>query len=650
MSEALPEADVAEGKGLSDRIVTAMFWAGLGIILAIYFAQFRTPIWGGWNPHHFAYEVAHSAAAGLMMVIWLLHRGVRIRDWIIALLLIVGFVVCGYYFYSRALELSIQRAGIGSWPDMVLGLVMYVQINYLAWRYWGPLFPILGAIFVVYIFTASHLPGALRGPFFETPEIVSRVATHQFGQIVRLAARFLWVLVFMGTIMNVAGGGIALLGLAKLLSRSFGAGGPAFGSLVSSAIAGSFVGAGPSNVAVTGPITIPAMRSGGYTAEEAATVEALASNASAITPPILGTVAFIMADLIGVAYVDIIVLSLVPAALWFLSVATFLFAHARRNSDRLGSADIVSEPGSPWLYIRSALIILVPIAIILQQVIDGRTLQRGTIAAFLPLVALAVAFRVETRWSVWSKGLRQAAFIASAITVVLMIIAVIADSITWTVLGQRMGDLIEAASAGSVVLASIIMIIAGVVLGAGLPSLAVYTIMASTFAPVFTRLGVDFRVSHYTAFYIGSLSTIIPPVAGSVLVAAAIAGTKYWPVCRVIARVSWPLWIAPIMFILAPELLLISDEGAGAIALVVVATAVTLVGVQCATAGWLLRPLVMPLRVLLYANFALLLTALRQDSELLLAVSIGVVLTAVAVNMLLKGEAREPAVATGAET
>ena len=399
-----------------------------------------------------------------------------------------GFVVFGYYFYSRALELSIQRAGFGSWPDMVLGAIMYVQINYLAWRYWGPLFPILGAIFVAYIFTASHLPGALRGPYFETPEIVTRVATHQFGQIVRLAARFLWVLVFMGMIMNVAGGGIALLGLAKLLSRSFGAGGPAFGSRVSSAVAGSFVGAGPSNVAVTGPITIPAMRSGGYTAEEAATVEELASNASATTPPILGTVAFIMADLIGVVCVEIIVLSLVPAALWFLSVAAFLFAHARLNSDRLGGAEIASEPGNPWLYIRSTILIVVPIAIILQQVIDGRTLQRGTIAAFLPLVALAVLLRVETRWSVWSKGRRQAAFIASATTVVLMIIAVIADSITWTVLGQRMGDLIETASAGSVVL------------GAGLPSLAVYTIMAFTFAPVFTRLGVDFRVSHLHGF------------------------------------------------------------------------------------------------------------------------------------------------------
>ena len=73
MSEA--QAAVADGKGLNDRFVTAMFWTGLSIILAIYFAKFKMPIWGGWNPYHFAYEVAHSAAAGVMMVIWLLHRG-----------------------------------------------------------------------------------------------------------------------------------------------------------------------------------------------------------------------------------------------------------------------------------------------------------------------------------------------------------------------------------------------------------------------------------------------------------------------------------------------------------------------------------------------------------------------------------------------
>ena len=450
------------------------------------------------------------------------------------------------------------------------------------------------------------------------------------------------MLVFLGMLINTAGGGIALLGLAKLLSRIFGSGGPAFGALVSSAVAGSFVGAGPNNVAVTGPITIPAMRSGGYTAAEAEALGALASNASAITPPILGTVAFIMADFIGVAYIDIIVLSLVPAALWFMSVGVFLFAHARRNSDRLTRTTIDTGQISSWLYFRSAALIVVPISIILYQVIQGYTLQRGTVTAFLPFLVLAVVLRVETRWSRWSRGLRQAAFIASGITLVLMIISIIADTLTWTVLGQRMGDVIEAASGGSVVLAGIIMIVAGVILGAGLPSLAVYFIMAFTFAPVFTRLGVDFRVSHYTAFYIGSLSSIIPPVAGSALVAAAVAGTRYWAVCKVITKISWPLLVAPILFIMAPELLLLGEEGAGRTVLVIVTTALVLSGIQSATAGWLIRPLSMPSRVVLYLDFALLLAALRQGSELLMAMSVGVVLVAAAVNLLLKGRARGP--------
>jgi TRAP transporter 4TM/12TM fusion protein len=631
--------------GFSDRLVALLFWGTLLLLLGIYFAQFRTPLWESWDPAAFAYPAAHVAAAGFMLVVWHLHqKRPRVPEWLTAVLLFAGFAIAGYYFHTRALEISF-RPVFGSIPDMALAVLMFAQVTYLSWRYWGPIFPVLGFVFVGYMFVADLLPGPFHGPSFETQQILSRIGQKMFANIMDIAARFLWLLVFWGLLMNTAGGGIALLGLARLLSRGI-AGGPAMGCVIASAVTGSFVGGGTSNVAITGPITIPAMRRAGYTANEAAAIEAMASNASSITPPILGAVAFIMSDVIGVSYLEIIVMSIVPALLWFLAVGIWIYSHAQLNTGVIVpiSADPAAEGRvNAFLYLRSSLLIMLPVTVIMYYVLQGYTLRTAAMGGFITLVILAVVLRVETRWSVWSQGLRQAAFYASSVTIILVIVALMSDAITWTGLGGRLGGIIEDASQGKVLIAGVIMIVFGVVLGAGLPALAIYFIMAVTFAPVLMRMGVDFRVSHYTAFYIGTLSAIIPPIAASALVAAAVAQTKYWPVCKVLIRVSWPLWVFPLLFLVAPELLLLGDSGSATTILVIASSAMVIIGVQVATAGWLIRPLALVQRAILYANFLVLVVALRQDLELLMGICIAVVVGVGASSLVLKGRPKEKA-------
>lgn len=639
MAEAQVEAEELRplGRRISDRVITVMFWSSLVTLLVIYFAQFRPIIpltsvrlWEAWDPLAFGYTAAHVTAAGIMIVVWYLHRNANGPRWIVGLVMLVGFAASGYYFYSRAFEMSF-RPGFGSFPDMILASLLFAQVIFLAWRYWGPIFPVLGFLFMGYTFIADLLPGAFHGPSFETQEVFTRVAHHMFSNITTLSARFLWLLLFWGLLMSTAGGGIALLGLARLLSRGL-AGGPALGCLVASAVTGSFVGGGTANVAVTGPVTIPAMKRAGYTAEQAGAIEAMASNASSITPPILGAVAFIMSDIIGVSYLEIIVMSLVPAMLWFLAVGMWIIFHAQNNRDviRPLSADptAAGQKVNAGLYIRSTMLVVIPVGIVVFIVLQGYTIRMGALGAFLATVVLALVLRVETRWSVWSAGIRQAAFYASSVTIILVIVALMADAILWTGLGGRLGSIIEDASRGYVLLAGVIMIAFGIFLGAGLPALAIYFIMAVTFAPVLFKMGIDFRVSHYTAFYIGTLSAIIPPVAASALVAAAVAQTSYWGICKVLIRVSWPLWVFPLLFLVAPELLLLGDSGSLTTFFVIASAATAIVGVQAATAGWLIRPLPLLLRVVLYLNFALVVLALRQDSEALMAVCIAVVVAA----------------------
>jgi TRAP transporter 4TM/12TM fusion protein len=620
-------------KSLADHGLTVLFWSLLALIIVMHFSQlspsiFGVKLWTSWSPAFRGYAVAHAAAATGMSLLWYLQKNRTTSRWITTALLLVFVGYWGYYFFTRQLELF-YRPNVGSDPDLIIGLIMFVMTLYLTWVHWGPIFPALAFVFVAYLFIADLLPGPLKGPPLATMEILTRIIQRLVFDLMELMSAFLWLLIFWGLLLNAVGAGIAILGLARLLSRTGIAGGPAIGALLASAITGSFVGGGTSNVAVTGPITIPAMRKAGYSREQAAAVEAIASNASGITPPVLGTVAFIMAEIVGVGYIEIIVMSLVPAFLWFLAAGIYIYAHAQRHRDvilRIHEQEVGESESGAWLYARSALLMIIPVGIIVYLVMQGFTLRWGASWAFLLTVILGVCLRVETRWSVWSEGIRRAAFYASSVTVIIIVLSIIADAITYTGLGGRLGGIVEDISGGEMLIAGAIMIFFGVILGAGLPALAIYFIMAITFAPVLSRLGIDHRVSHFVAFYMGNLGTIIPPVAGSALVAAIVANTTYWPVCRAITKMSWPMWVFPLLFLVAPQLLLIETDvvGTATTMLIIAASAFAISGVQVSTAGWLFRNLIMPVRIVLYLNFFLLAMALRNQSEPLMLVVIGV--------------------------
>jgi TRAP transporter 4TM/12TM fusion protein len=659
--EVFDVEEVSEPKTLSGIVVTVMAWSTILLTAAIYFAQFKIGIPGTeyvlhypWDPPQNGYTIAHVSATGLVVSVWYLDKRfglgghVGIMRWVIGLSLFTLFVITGSYFFAVAEDLT-RRSVYGTIPDLILGTMLFAMVLYLSWRYWGPIFPILALLFFTYIFMADLLPGALKGPSFDTHRIFTRLSTKLYGTIAGLGARFLWLLLIWGMMMSTAGAGVAILGLAKLLSKTGIAGGPAMGAMIASAVTGSFVGGGGSNVAITGPITIPAMKKAGYTAEQAGAIEAMASNASNITPPVLGTVAFIMSEIIGVHYIEIIVMSLVPAFLWFLSSGVYIYAHAQKNRDQIRTihAREVGSESIPWhRYVRSGLLLAGPVATILILVLNGYTLRMGTVGAFSVAMFLGAVLRIETRWSAWSQGFRRAAYWASSVTLILVAVTVIADAISFTYLGGRLSNVIDTISGGHLLAAGTLMIIFGIFLGAGLPALAIYFIMSLTFAPILQDMGVDFKVSHYTAFYIGTLEHIIPPVATSALVAAGVAGTRYWPVCKVLAKMSWPLWVFPLLFLIAPELLLQGDSSNGFMAMVILSSAATIVGVQTATAGWLLRPVLLPTRIILYANFGMLVVALRQDLVTLMGACVAVVVGAAIFTIVAHGHEADRA--TGA--
>lgn len=637
-------------KTRQEFVLDIFFWVSLFFLLVVYFVQFETLLFKSWDPAGSGYAAAHVGAAGVLMGTWHVRRfRYSPFGWIGGVIIAVIFAFEGWYFGTKALEL-LFRPSYGTLPDLVIGLTMLLMAYYVSYLYWGLVFPLLGVLFFLYLFVADLLPGPLAGPALDTHNILTREVTRGIRDITDLAARFLWMLVFWGVLLGELGGGVALLGLARRLSYGI-PGGPALGSLVSSALAGSFVGGGASNVAITGPVTIPAMRRAGYTGYEAGSVEAMASNASSITPPILGAVAFIMSDLLGVSYIEIIIMSLVPAFLWFLAVAAWIVTHAQTNRHRIRPIP-KSAIDMPWhLYLRSAIILVVPVSVIVVLVVQAYTLKEGALWAFALTMVLAVTLRVETRTRVWLNAFRNAVTQASAITVIIVIVALIADALLFTGLGGRLGNLIESIATNAagflplpeslepdviLLIAAAIMVVAGVVLGGPLPALPVYFIMIVTFAPVLERMGVPTIATHYVAFYMGALGSITLPVAASCLVAAAVANVDYWPTSVVTAKVSWPLWVYPILFALAPELLLQGDSDPAMTWLIIGSAAIVMIGVQSATGGWLVRMIPTPFKAVLYANFALFTAFLlpAEENPFLLLLCVGLVVGVMVLTVL----------------
>jgi len=582
----------------------------------------------------------HMALAVSTVILAMMREQRRLGRFLVDVLLLLAFLWAMYVLLRFHLRFG-PPALAGDTPTSVATLVLIAIVLYYTYRSFGLSFSVLGAVFVFYIFFPHYFPGPLRGPENDLYFVFRRLNRAMFGDPFDLAAESLWLLLFWGQMLTALGAGPAVAWISHRLARS-AAGGPALGAVVSSAVVGSFTGAGAQGAAITGPIMIPSMRRAGYSPEMAAAVEATAANGASITPPVLGTVAFIMANILNMSYVLIIVMALIPALLWYTSVGLHLIGHARIH--RLTApASLTTETGErypPGLLIRSAALGVVPIGALIYFIAANRPLDVAvwntllmTLALWLVLIvgwAKVTGGKVDLGVT-WASA-RTAAVAAAAVSLSLAILAMVTSVMTFTGLGFSLGRLVSEATGGYAIVALGLMIVVGTVLAGPLPPVATYLIMAVTFAPVLSRMGVPYAASHFIGFYMGALATIVPPVAQSTLMASIIAGSNYARTNWAVVKIAWPLFIMPILFVAAPELLLVAG-GPTTLTVILSSAGLALVGYAfgaLATAGWLFVPMGMVARPFAWAVPLLAFLALYNDSATLGIAAVAVAVAVVA--------------------
>jgi TRAP transporter 4TM/12TM fusion protein len=617
---------------LSSQVVRAVH---VGFVLLLIYALFPP----------FEYSERHAAKG-------------RVLGWLLGL---TGFVFSLYHWLFEA-DLT-QRAGELITMDWVIGVVTVALVFEAARRVMGWGLPIICGVFLLYGLFGQYLPGDLAHRGFGVDQIVSTLAFGTegiYGTPTYVSSSYIFLFILFGAFLEQAGM-INLFNDFAMGMVGHTRGGPAKVSVISSGLMGTINGSGVANVVTTGQFTIPLMKRFGYSPAFAGGVEATSSMGGQIMPPVMGAVAFIMAETINVPYVAIVKAALIPAILYF--VTAFWMVHLEAGRKGLNGLPKEQCP-NPWTAVRLRWYLLLPLVGLVVLLFSGYTpLFSGTVGlaltvvlifgaavmtgvsnlalrglfwallglasagffefgvgTFFVIVALLVAFTLIRRVGGDARRLAVRAMVDGArhalpVAIACALVGVIIGMINLTGVAAELGGKIIAVGEQSLFLALLLTMLICLVLGMGIPTIPNYIITSSLAAPVLLKLGVPLLVSHMFVFYFGIMADLTPPVALAAFAAAPIAGVSGLKISIQALRVAIAGFIVPFMAVYSPALMLQSGDWLDTTWIVFKAlVAIAMWG--AGAIGFLITRLNMVERVVAIGSASLLVVALPLTDEL----------------------------------
>ena len=572
------------------------FLTGIAMSIShVYMLGFRpTTPWIMYNVH-----LAFGAA--LTFMIYPLSKarkdkGPSVLDWAAIALTIA---TCAYMVHE--MEGLIYRIGVAPTTlDLVFSSILLVVVLEATRRTTGEILPIIAVASLLYARYGYLLPGVMGHRGYDWSRIISYISGLDaiFSVSLGASAQYVFLLLLFSAFLNSMGTGQFFLDFAAGLA-GHKKGGPAKIAIVSSAFFGTISGNSVANVVSTGIFTIPLMKKSGYKPGLAGAVEAVASTGGQIMPPIMGSAAFIMAQLLGVTYLKVAQAALIPAILYFASLMMMIGMIASKQGRSGMSRD---ELPSVRKVLRSGWHLVLPVVTLLFVMVQLRaSVIRASLWAILVAIAVAVVssrgkYGIRNMLDSLYDGARQSIGIVASCACAGIVVGVL----SLTGAGLRFAQLVVALSGGNLLPALILTAIASLILGMGLPTTACYLISAAVSAPALIELGVQPVAAHMFVFYYACLSAITPPVALAVYAAAGIAKAKFMDVAWSAVRLGAVAYIVPFMFAYGPSLLAQGD-----LLTVVWSLFSALVGVYAlgmGIVGWCgRRPVGWPARMLLIA-------------------------------------------------
>jgi len=578
-------------------------------------------------------HVSFGCAIGFMMfrVGRRPERGVPLYDWI----LILASVSCFFYIFFN-LDLLLFRAGAAPEPaDVVVGVVGTLLILDLARRSAGLALPIIAVIFLLYCVVGPWMPGVLYHRGIAPDLLFSFVYSMEgvFGPTTAVSSTYIILFITFAAFLQVSKVGDHFINFSFALAGR-ARGGPAKVAVFSSALMGTINGTSAGNVAATGTFTIPLMKKVGYPPKSAGAIEAAASTGGQLMPPVMGAGVFIMAEITGIPYLQLMIAAALPAALYFIAV----YFMVDNESKRLNMRGMTNDEVPAMRPMLKKLYLFAPLFILIGGLVSGYSVIRsGTLGILSALVVSWI--HAETRMG--PRKILDALHLGAKGSIQLIAVCACAGLIVGVIgltgIGGRFSNLVLGIAGESQFLALVFAMLIAIILGMGMPTTAAYAVAASVVAPGLIKLGISPLVAHMFIFYYAVISAITPPVALAAYAGAAIAGSD--PMRTSVAAFSYGMaaFLVPFMFFYSPALLLQGDD----ITQIVHYALTAVLGVYLLAAslqGWLFGPAQWPIRIVLLASSLLLISGgLVTD-----LVGIGTALLAAVFQLSLKKRAARP--------
>ncbi len=487
------------------------------------------------------------------------------RKWLgllidIAILALAWYVLWIYY----TVQIEAQTLGFGEiglfhfWISVLAAGVFIV----LSWKVWGAPLSVVGVVALIYFYTGEHWPWIFETARVDLADTSEDLWFNQgdgiLGTIMGIIIFTVFPFIMLGTMLERTGGGRSLIKLAVHVTKGF-RGGPAHSAILASGLFGTMSGGAVTNVVATGVITIPMIKQRGFSPAFAGGVEATASSAGQIMPPIMGAAAIVMSDLTGISYLTIIIAALVPALAYYISLFTSVVLEARRLGVEIGGEDLERADlrVDRQDYINLVMVV-VPIGVVVAALLQGLSAAGAGMTAFFSIVPLSF-FNPEVRRRplIVVEALAQAGLTFGRLLMAISVVGIVVAVLGATGLPQDFVTLIDDVSGGSLFVTLIVTGIAALMLGMGMPTLPAYLTIVLILGPAMQNLGLTVLAAHLFVLYYAVASSITPPVAVAAYAAASIAEAPPIRTAMMALRVGLVKFAVPFIFAYYPVLLLV---------------------------------------------------------------------------------------------
>ena len=451
----------------------------------------------------------------------------------------------------------VTRAGSVSTADAVVGGIGILLVIEATRRVVGLPMVTVVLFFLAYAFLGPYMPGVLAHRGLSIEQLVSHLyftTEGIFGIPLGVSSTFIFLFILFGAYLESTGLGKFFIDLANAVA-GWASGGPAKVAVLSSGLMGTVSGSSVANVVGTGSLTIPMMKKLGYHPNFAGAVEAAASTGGQLMPPVMGAAAFLMAEFVGVSYIEVVKAAAIPALLYFTGV--WLGVHFEAKRKNLKGIPRHELP-NPLTLIKERGHLAIPLVVIVYLLVSGYTPMRAALVAIVLSIACAM-LRKSTRMKPIEivYGLERGAKAVLGVLIACAAAGIIIGVVTKTGVGLRLASGLIEMAGGMLLPAMFFTMITAIVLGMGVPTTANYVITSTIAAPALVQMGVPILAAHMFVFYFGIIADVTPPVALAAYAGAGISGGNALRTGVHASKLAVAAFIIPYIFVLSPVILMV---------------------------------------------------------------------------------------------